>query len=657
MTIMLKNLLIALLLLQALLFLPGSSPAQTDSLRPYDNLVVEGIPHIPPDVIRGVGRYTEFRSAGFNSWDPVKREMLISTRFAETNQIHRVNFPGGARTQLTFFTDRVGGAAFGPKNPAYFVFSKDIGGGEWFQIYRYDVAAGEVTLLTDGKSRNSIGAFSTAGDRLAYTSTRRNNKDTDVYVVEPLNPASDRLLLQLEGGGWAPIDWSPDDRTILVAEYVSANESYLWTVDAATGAKALLTPKVEGEQVARSAAMFSRDGMGLYVVSDEASEFQRLAYVDLATKERTFLTGHIDWDVEDAALSPDGGTMAFITNENGIGVFHMMDLGSKKEVPAPALPKGIVSGLSWHQNGEDLAFNISSATSSTDVFSLNVKTGRVDRWTASETGGLNTAAFSEPELVAWKSFDGKTITGFLYRPPSKFTGKRPVMVNIHGGPEGQSRPGFLGRNNYYLNELGVAIVFPNTRGSTGYGKSFLKADNGFKREDAYRDLETLLDWIKTRPDLDGDRIMVTGGSYGGHSTFAVATRYADKIACALPVVGMSNLVTFLENTEGYRRDLRRVEYGDERDPKMREYLEGIAPLKHAKNVTKPLFVVQGKNDPRVPWSEAGQMISTVKQNGTPVWSLLANDEGHGFAKKKNQDYQFYATVMFMKQFLLKEGAR
>ena len=650
-TTMTAGLRAAALLLVALAIVPAAGLAQGDSLRPSDNLVVDGIPPIPPDVIRGVGRYTEFRSAGFNSWDPVKREMLIGTRFAETNQIHRVKFPGGDRSQLTFFTDRVGGGSYGPKDPSYFVFSKDVGGGEWFQLYRYDVASGDITLLTDGKSRNSLGAWSSAGDRIAYTSTRRNNKDTDIYVVSPLDPKTDRMVAQFEGGGWSPLDWSPDDKTLLVGEFLSANESYLWTVDVASGEKTLLTPK-GGEQVARGAAYYSRDGKGLYVVSDRESEFQRLAYVDLATQEHTVLTGGIDWDVDDVDLSPDGKTMALITNENGIGVFRLMDLTTRKEVSVPKLPTGIVSGLSWHENGEDLAFNISSATSSTDVYSLNVKTGALDRWTWSETGGLNTSTFPEPELVTWTSFDEKKISGFLYKPPAKFTGKRPVVVNIHGGPEGQSRPGFLGRNNYYLNELGVAIVFPNTRGSTGYGKSFLKADNGFRREDAYKDLEALLDWIKTRPDLDGDKIMVTGGSYGGHSTFAVATRYAEKIACALPVVGMSNLVTFLENTEAYRRDLRRVEYGDERDPKMRAFLEDIAPMKHADKATKPMFVVQGKNDPRVPWSEAEQMIAKVKKNGTPVWYLLANDEGHGFAKKKNQDYQFYSTVMFMKKYLL-----
>ncbi len=200
--------------------------------------------------------------------------------------------------------------------------------------------------------------------------------------------------------------------------------------------------------------------------------------------------------------------------------------------------------------------------------------------------------------------------------------------------------------------MGIVLVYPNIRGSSGYGKTFLKLDNGFTREDSYKDLAALLDWIKQQPDLDGERIMVTGGSYGGHATLAVATFYSDKIRCAVDVVGMSNLVTFLENTESYRRDLRRVEYGDERDPKMRAFLQKIAPLNNAERIKKPLFVIQGKNDPRVPWTESEQIVNTLKKGNIPVWYLLANDEGHGFAKKKNQDYQFYATVMFIQKVLL-----
>jgi dipeptidyl aminopeptidase/acylaminoacyl peptidase len=245
------------------------------------------------------------------------------------------------------------------------------------------------------------------------------------------------------------------------------------------------------------------------------------------------------------------------------------------------------------------------------------------------------------------------ISGFLLRPPAAFSGKRPVIVNIHGGPESQARPGFLGRNNFYLNELGIAMIYPNIRGSSGYGKTFLKLDNGFKREDSYKDIAALLDWIKAQPDLDGERIMVTGGSYGGHMTLAVAAHYSDKIRCAVDVVGMSNLVTFLENTEDYRRDLRRAEYGDERDPEMREFMEKIAAMNNLDKLNKPLFVIQGKNDPRVPASESEQIVAALKKRGVPVWYLLATDEGHGFAKKKNQDFQFYATVMFIKNYLLR----
>jgi dipeptidyl aminopeptidase/acylaminoacyl peptidase len=313
----------------------------------------------------------------------------------------------------------------------------------------------------------------------------------------------------------------------------------------------------------------------------------------------------------------------------------------------------VISGLDWHEDGEILAFTMTSARSSADVYTLDPATKKVERWTFSETGGLNPQTFSEPELVSWKSFDGRQITGFLYKPSAaKFSGKRPVVIDIHGGPEGQERPGYLGRDNYLINELGVAMVLPNIRGSTGYGKTYVKLDNGFLRENSYKDIAALIDWIRARPDLDADRIMVQGGSYGGHMTLAVSTYYSDRIRCAVDVVGPSSLVTFLENTSGYRRDLRRVEYGDERDPKMRAFLEKIAPLNNAEKIRKPLFVIQGANDPRVPLSESEQMVKKIRGAGTPVWYLMAKDEGHGFSKKSNRDFEFYATIQFMKEFLL-----
>jgi dipeptidyl aminopeptidase/acylaminoacyl peptidase len=244
------------------------------------------------------------------------------------------------------------------------------------------------------------------------------------------------------------------------------------------------------------------------------------------------------------------------------------------------------------------------------------------------------------------------ITGFYYRPPARFTGKRPVIINIHGGPEGQSRPSFLGRTNYFLNEQGVAVIYPNVRGSTGYGKTFVKLDNGLKRMDSVKDIAALLDWIATHPDLDASKVLVTGGSYGGHMTLAVATYYPDRICCALDVVGISNLATFLEHTESYRRDLRRAEYGDERDPQMRAFMERTAPLNNAGKITKPLFVVAGANDPRVPRSE-GEQIRSIEGESEREPGLVPHGQRRRprFRKKNNVDFQFFATVTFVRQYL------
>ncbi len=621
-------------------------------ITPNENLVLDGLPPIPAAIAEEVGPYTEFRSAGLASWHPVRREMLIATRFGDVPQIHLVKIPGGARRQLTFFPERIQGASYQPTTGDYFVFSKDVGGNEFSQIYRYDLGTAKVTLLTDGKSKNDAGPWSNKGDRIAYTSTRRNGADADLYVVDPTSPSSDRKVAELQGGGWGPEDWSPDDKKLLVGEGISANESYLWLVDVASGEKSLITPKGGAEKIAYSGARFSKDGKGLYLTSDRESEFQRLAYYDLATKQYRYLTNHINWDVESFEQSEDGLTIAFVSNEDGVGVLHLMNAKTGKEQPVTELPKGVISGLEWRKNGKEIGLTISSARSTADVYSVSIDKRTVTRWTESETGGLDTSAFPEAELVRWPSFDGKSISGFLYRPPARFTGKRPVVINIHGGPEAQFRPSFLGRSNYFLNEMGIALIFPNVRGSSGYGKTFLTLDNGFKREDSVKDIGALLDWIAKQPGLDPNRVLVTGGSYGGYMTLAVATTYNDRIRASLDVVGISNFVTFLERTESYRRDLRRVEYGDERDPQMREFLLKIAPLNNAKRITKPLFVVQGRNDPRVPYTEAEQMVATVKTNNTPVWYLMAKDEGHGFAKKKNADFQFYATIQFAKQYLL-----
>jgi len=622
------------------------------AITPNDALILENIPPIPAGIAARADRYTQFRSATMWGWHPQRREILIGTRFGDTNQVHQVAMPGGARTQLTFFPDRIADASYHPHSADYFLFRKDVGGGEWFQIFRFDVATGESTLLTDGKSRNSEFAWSNKGDHIAYASTRRNNADLDFFVMDPTKKDSDKMIAQNQGGGWQVSDWSPDDRTLLVFNGVSINESYLWLVDAASGQKTELTPK-GSDKVSYTPIGFSRDGKGIYLTTDKDNEYQRLAYMDLATKSLKYLTTY-KWDIEDGAqLSEDHRHIAFVLNENGMSTLHVLDVDSGKELRIPKLPAGVITNLRWHEDNRDLAFSLNTSRSPSDVYSVDIQTAKLDRWTMSETGGIQPQNLVEPKLITWKSFDGKEISGWLYLPKDKpAAGKYPVEIVIHGGPEGQSRPTFLGRTNYLPNEMGVALIFPNVRGSTGYGKAFTQLDNGFLRENTYKDIGALLDWIATQPDLDAKKVLVTGGSYGGHMTLAVATLYNDRIACSVDIVGISNLVTFLEHTEAYRRDLRRVEYGDERDPKMRAYLESIAPMNHVKAINKPMMVVAGVNDPRVPKSEADQMVKALETNGTTVWYLAAKDEGHGFAKKKNADFQFYTTVLFTQKYLL-----
>ena len=460
-------------------FLCGiASRGQEQFVPPPEGIVAEGVPKIPIASAETAGRYSENRLAFPTDWHPVRREMIIGTRFGNTFQAHVVKMPGGARQQLTFFSEPVYGGSFHPTDGDYMVFRKDVGGGEWYQLFRYDMATGDVTLLTDGKSRNIPGPWSTRGDRIAYASTRRTGQDTDLWVIDPANPKTDRMVAALKGGGWEPQDWSPDDAKILVLEGISVNETYLWLFDTATGEKTELTPRRGDPKVAYGNPRFSRDGKGLYFTSDDGAEFQQLRYMDLASKQIKTLTGSISWDVDEFALSWDGKTIAFLTNEDGLSALHLMDIATGRELSVPKTPVGLLSGLLWHRKNRELAFIISSASSPGDCYSLEVDTGKLERWTTSESA-VKTDGFREPELIRWKSFDGKMISGFLYTPPAKFTGKRPLIIDIHGGPEGQSRPDFLGRYNYFLNELGIAIILPNVRGSTGYGKTFVKLDNGF----------------------------------------------------------------------------------------------------------------------------------------------------------------------------------
>jgi dipeptidyl aminopeptidase/acylaminoacyl peptidase len=610
-------------------------------------LTVVNVPPVPAELAARTRPYMEGRSAAFAGWNKRDRSMLIRTRFANVPQLHKVAGPMMDRQQITFEAEPVNGS-WAPSGDVLAV-QKDRGGDEFFQIYRAD--NGRLTLLTDGKSRNEMGAWSKDGRLLGYSSTRRNGADTDLYVIDPRDPKSDRRVAEVKGGGWSIAAFAPGNARAFVINYKQVTNSDPYLLDLASGK---LTPIGDlNKDIAYGGAEFAPNG-ALWVLSDEGSDVQRLGKLDPASGRFTPVVNAGRWDIESFDLSDDGKTIAYLTNEAGVSRLYLLDTASGHSRRVTSLPVGVAGGLEWSPWGE-LGFSFNSAKGPADAWSLNPATGKLTRWTRSETGGLDFSGNFEAQLVEVKSFDGEPVSGFLYRPnPAKFPGKRPVIVDIHGGPEGQERPGFMGRDNYLLNELGIAIFLPNVRGSTGFGKRFVSLDNGpFKREDSVKDIGAFITALKADPAIDGNRMAVTGGSYGGYMCYASAIRYAADFKGALCNVAISNFVTFLENTQSYRRDLRRVEYGDERDPAQRAKLEEISPLRRIGEIKEPLFVVAGANDPRVPKSEADQLVAKVQAQGTPVWYMVGENEGHGFGKKENQDYLFWSTLQFWQQTLLK----
>jgi len=642
-------------LLSLLLFVTGMYlyAQKSNSIIPGENLIIKNIPSIPSNIARDVKKYTESRSASPVDWHPLRREMLMTTRFCNTNQLHLLKMPGGARTQITFFDEPVSNAIYEPLRGDYFIFSRDAGGNEFGQLYRYDVADGNISLLTDGgRSQNGGVLFSNSKKMNCFTSTMRNGADRDIYTINPLDPTSIKMIHEVRGGGWSVSDWSPDDSRLLLTQRFSVNESILYSLDLKTGTKKVLGPVSKKEKITNGYGKFSKDGKFIFFLTDFSNEYRRFARMNADGSDIKYISTPIKWDVSNYDMNTDGSKIIFSTNENGLSKLYLLETAGLTYEPLSMLPEGLIGSVTWRPGQAEFMFSFSSARNNSDIYSYNFESLKLERWTESELGGIVAENLSEPLLISWKSFDGLDISGFYYKASDKFQGKRPVIINIHGGPEGQSRPGFQGRTNYFLDELGVAVIYPNVRGSTGYGKTFVQLDNGMLRENSVKDIGALLDWIATQPELDANRIMVMGGSYGGYMSLAVSTNYPDKIRCAVDVVGISNFNTFLKNTEDYRRDLRRVEYGDERDPKMFAFLESISPNNNAGKIKKPLLIVQGGNDPRVPKSEAEQMFTTVNRTGNVVWYLEATDEGHGFRKKNNADFQFYTTVEFMKRYLL-----
>ena len=659
-----------------------SAPSTGTLRRESGNLVLEGIPPRDGALADKLARYQNGRQAKFLDWLP-DGSMLIATRFADADQVHRVAAPGASREQITFYPEPIG-TARAPQVPNGdgFVFLKDRGGDENDQIYYYRESDRSTRLLTDGKSKNGTPVWANDGKRLAFYSNARDGVSYDIYIVDVTSNAPPRLAVGGQQDTWYVLDWSADDTKLLLWRYVSINESYLFVADVATG---MVTP-LEGAdedkragknggnrsnsagksnsgkarngnaKVGITAAKFAPDGRGVYLISDEDGEFSALRYYDPITHEKRKVSPDINWDVDDFAVSVDGRYVAWVVNEDGRSRLTVLDNQMKLELAPPNVPDGRVSDLQFDKAGKRLAFSAESAQSPRDAYVLDLGKNAVERWTRSEAGPVDTNTFVTPELVHYPTWDRagsglRTLSAYLYRP--KTPGPHPVVVSIHGGPESQYRPGYESFFQFLVNELGYAVIAPNVRGSSGYGKTFLKLDNGLLREDAVKDIGALLVWIGVQPMLDREQVIVMGGSYGGYMTLASLVSYSDRLRGGVDVVGISNFNTFLTNTSAYRRDLRREEYGDERDPKMRVFFSRISPFNNSTSIRRPLLVVQGLNDPRVPATESEQMVARVRANGGEAWYLAAKDEGHGFRKKSNRDFYLETTAMFLEKLAKK----
>lgn len=614
-------------------------------------LVYDGMPRIPDDA--RARPYFESRYTGLFDWAPNGEGVLIGTRFAESSQLHHVRAPVGARRQLTFAREPVTAAATWHGKPGI-VFRKDVGGNEAWQYFWLDPADGVPRLVTDGASRNDGLLVHPSLPKALFTSTKRNGRDADVYVMEGDTPVAGRLVAEVKGRIY-PQDWNKDGTRALVMRYVSITNTHLYVLDVTTGKMTPVDGSGDGREVARLHARFDRTSDDhVYMTTNETGEFAQLMRLQLSTGKKERVGPALPWGVERIAVSPDGRTLAYGLNEGGASTLFVTPAASTDAPRRIDLPLGIVRNLKFDQSGQRLAFMHSGPQSPSDVYSIEVATGALTRWTDSEVGGLDPKQFPKPKLIQYKSFDGRMIPSWFYPAPGAAPGtKTPVVIIIHGGPESQATAYFNPMHALLGRELGVAVLVPNVRGSSGYGKTYVRLDNAEKREDSVKDIGALFDWIATRPELDAARVGVYGGSYGGYMVLATMMHYSDRLRCGIEFVGISNFVTFLKNTKAYRRDLRRVEYGDERDPKMRALLEQISPTNNVHRIAKPLFVVQGANDPRVPESEAEQIVRGVRKQGRDVWYLLAKNEGHGFKRKTNIAAFVNAFLAFFRTHLLK----
>lgn len=622
---------------------PVALAAPAVETRQVGSATLQNVPPVPAEISAAVQRYQNSRAAQFEGWLP-DGSMLIATRFGATQQLHHVATPGAARTQISFGDEPVASAHVIPGSDL-FVKVRDTGGDEWFQLFVQGLT-GPARQITTAGTRNGAPVFNGDGTLMVWSQATKGSGSYSFLAADPNGTAAPRKLLEV-AGAVSPADLSGDGSQLLYVRGISNRESQIHLLDVASGA----TRRISGEAPARyDDARLLPGGKSLIAISDRDSDTRRLVEIDLSTGRETVLTPGLKWDVEAFDLSPDGRVLAYAVNEDGYSRVTVTDRATRRALPQAKLPEGVLTALKFSPDGAQLALGFTGATSAGDVWSWKVADGSLTRWTTSELGELDPARLATPELVHFRSFDGRQIPAFVYRPTGLPEGTRtPVIIDIHGGPEAQTRPIWNYGAQYFADTLKATVILPNVRGSDGYGKAYLNLDNAEKREDSVKDIGALLDWVAKQPGLDANRVAVYGQSYGGYMSLAVMTHYSDRLVGGVERYGISDFVTFLERTEAYRRDNRRAEYGDERDPKMRAVFAKIAPANNVAKIRKPMLVMQGANDPRVPQFESDQIVEKLRQQGNDVWYVLFADEGHGFHKKPNNDLRREVETLFLQK--------
>ena len=613
------------------------------------SLLFDDVPPIAPDTARSIEAYLSAREAAALGWSP-QGQLLVATRFGDTTQLHLVERAGGARRQLTFERQAVEGGAFcpDPARSSYF-FLEDAAGDERFQLFYRRLGAPSAQRLTDGKSANSAALWSNSGRAIAFSSTARDGKSLDINIIEPESGALPRLVLAGDGAAWTALDWSPDDSKLLALKLVSSEESHLFLVDIERGEKRELDPSASKSRIL--AAKFARDGQGAYVVSDRDSEFAQLRFVNFFNAQRALISGHIAGDIEEVALSSDGRYLAYVSNEDGFDRLNLQDLVQHQDLTPPRLPaQGSLNSLHFDSQGKRLAFSFSATAQPGDAYVLDLATNRVEAWTTSEAGALDLAKFVTPRSTSFPSFerDGsrpREIPVFIYEPAT--AGPHAVVILLRGDEHAQFRPGFDPWIQYLVGELGFAVVAPNLRGASGYGKSYAALNLGRLRGDAVKDIGALLVYLRAQSAFDAEHVVIAGESYGGYLALDALVNFSERLRGAIDMAGIADFVGMLGGAQTFRQDALRREYGDERDPDLREYLRHLSPLVNADRISRPVLVVHGANDPLVTASQAQDLVYRLRSHGTAAWYLLAGDEGREFRQLHDREAYLETAAEFL----------